>query len=251
MEVRVFNILKMKIALVCIAKMEDNYIEEWLSYHKKLGFDEIVMYENDWECMLDLPYLKKIKYPGQKKQMETYLHFTNYFRNNYDWAAFFDCDEFLVLKKHKTIQEFLFEYDNPYGVGVNWKFFGSNGQKTVGEHKNSLIKQFTMAEKNADQHVKTIMKLASRGRMVLPHNPNTPLMNTQRDFFVGPFSNPPSDDVAQLNHYHHKSYEDWLKRCIRGQSDNCPTKTPEEWEREKHRFSEVEDLYALNFMYNS
>jgi hypothetical protein len=240
----------MKVALVCIAKMEDNYIEEWVNYHKKLGFDEIVMYENDWECKLDLPYLKKIEFPGIHKQMSAYEHFTNNFRQDYDWAAFFDCDEFLVLKKHTNVKDFLEEYDNPYGVGINWKMFGSNGQKEVGEHKNSLLKQFIMSENKPDQHVKTIMKLSSNGVMESPHHTNTPLMNTDKEYFIKePFNNPPKDDVAQLNHYHHKSYEDWLVRCVRGQSDNCPTKKPEEWEINQYKFSDVEDLLALNFMY--
>ena len=241
----------MKVALVCIAKMEDDYIEEWLSYNRKLGFDEIVMYENDWECKLDLPYLKKIKISGAHKQMEAYRHFTNNFRNDYDWAAFFDCDEFLVLKKHKTIHEFLTEYDNPFGVAVNWQFFGPNGQETVGEHKNSLLKQFFKKQKDVDQHIKTILKLSCGGSMILPHNPNTPLMSTDKVLFKGPFNKDGKNDVAQLNHYHHKSYDDWLKRCQRGQADNCPTKTPEGWIKEKFVFSEIDDYDAYNFMYKN
>lgn len=31
-------------ALVCIAKDEDDYIQEWIAYHKKLGFDDIYVY---------------------------------------------------------------------------------------------------------------------------------------------------------------------------------------------------------------
>ena len=42
----------MKIALVCIAKNEDNYIKEWITYHKKLGFDDIFIYENDLDTII-------------------------------------------------------------------------------------------------------------------------------------------------------------------------------------------------------
>ena len=38
----------MKTALVCIAKEEDNYIDEWIKYHLKLGFNDIFVYQNDW-----------------------------------------------------------------------------------------------------------------------------------------------------------------------------------------------------------
>lgn len=34
----------MKTAIVCIAKNEDNYIDEWLKYHAKLGFDYAYVY---------------------------------------------------------------------------------------------------------------------------------------------------------------------------------------------------------------
>jgi phosphosulfolactate synthase (CoM biosynthesis protein A) len=46
----------MKVALVCVAKNEDNYIDEWLNYYNKLGFDNIFMYQN----MVHLKY--KYKY---------------------------------------------------------------------------------------------------------------------------------------------------------------------------------------------
>jgi len=241
----------MKVVLVCIAKDEDSYIEEWLSYYKKLGFDEIVMYQNDWECKLDLPYLKKLTLNGPHKQMEAYSHFTANFRDDYDWAAFFDCDEFLVLKKHKNIHEFISEYNNDFGIGVNWQFFGPNNQMDCGEHKNSLIKQFVKKQKDVDQHIKTILNLKCGGVMTLPHNPNTTLMSTDGKFFNGPFNKDGNNDVAQLNHYHHKSYEDWVKRCNRGQSDRTPTKTPETWFDGKFDFCDVEDYDAIKFLYDS
>lgn len=239
----------MKIALVCIVKNEDKYIEEWVNYHKKIGFDDIIMYQNDWVCQLDLPYLKKLEIPGFHKQMNAYHHFTTNFRKNYDWAAFFDCDEFLVLKKHKNVHEFISEYHNDWGIGVNWQFFGADGKMNSGEHKKSLLKQFTKKQKNVDQHVKTIMNLKCGGVMILPHNPNTPLMDTNRKFFNGPFNPNGPIDVVQLNHYHHKSYEDWLIRCERGQSDHCPRKKPEQWDTEKFVFCDVDDFSAITFMY--
>jgi hypothetical protein len=34
----------MKSALVAIAKDEDDYINEWIEYHFKIGFDNIILY---------------------------------------------------------------------------------------------------------------------------------------------------------------------------------------------------------------
>ena len=38
----------MKTALVCIAKNEDHYIDEWIEYYLKLGIDHIFIYQNDF-----------------------------------------------------------------------------------------------------------------------------------------------------------------------------------------------------------
>jgi hypothetical protein len=41
---RKLEIIFMKTALACIAKNEDNYIDEWIKYHTKIGFDFIYVY---------------------------------------------------------------------------------------------------------------------------------------------------------------------------------------------------------------
>lgn len=239
----------MKIGIVCIAKDEEYYINEWIEYYKKLGFDGIHMYENDWESGIDDPYVTKVRINGKHKQMEAYWHYVNTYRNRYDWTMVIDCDEFLVLNKHKSITDFIEEYNNPYGIGVNWQYFGPNGRMIRGEYPNSLLKQFTKKQIGVDRHIKAILNMNANSHMVLPHNPNTPLMDTNRRYFNGPWNDEGDVNVAQLNHYHHKSYEDWVRRCYRGQSDHTPTKVPEGWDKEKYAYCEVEDLKAHNFLY--
>lgn len=238
----------MKTVVVCIAK-DEPYFEEWVDYNKKLGFDEIYVYCNDWECPIERDFIKKITFPGKHMQMPAYNHFLKNYRNDFDWAAFIDCDEFIVLKKHNNIKEFLTEFDNPYGIGINWVFYGADSK--LKRDGNSLLKQFTKRQKDTDRHIKTLMKLSSGGFMTLPHNPNTQLMDTNKNFFVGPYNPNGDEKYIVLNHYHHKTYEDWLIRCDRGQSDNGPTKKPEQWVETKEHFCDIEDFSAINFMYNN
>jgi hypothetical protein len=239
----------MKTVVVCIAKDENQYIEEWVNYYEKLGFDEIFMYENDWICPIDRPLLKKKKIFGNHMQMSAYNDFLKNYRNDYDWIAFFDVDEFLVLKKHNNIKDFLMENDNGFGIAVNWMFFGACGKRERGEYSNSLLKQFTKRQDPVDQHIKTIMKSKSGAMMVLPHNPNTHLFDTNGKMVSGPFNKGGPIDQVQLNHYHHKTYEDWLIRCKRGQADHTPTKVPEEWEQNMTVFCDVDDFTARDYMY--
>lgn len=105
----------MKIVLVCIAKDEDNY-------HLKLGFDHIFIYENDWNSGIKNEKVTNIHVKGHRQQIPTYNNFIKNNKSNYDWVAFIDVDEFLVLKKHKNIHEFINDYKNEDAIGVNWVF---------------------------------------------------------------------------------------------------------------------------------
>lgn len=39
----------MKTALVCIARDEDNYIDEWINYNLKIVFDKIFVFANEMD----------------------------------------------------------------------------------------------------------------------------------------------------------------------------------------------------------
>ena len=108
---------KLKTALVCIAKNEDNYIEEWVNYHIKLGFDMIFIYENNWRCKLEHPQITKIPFDGELKQLPVYNHFVQINGNNFDWIGFIDVDEFLdnviegnQIIKNKEIKRIILNY---------------------------------------------------------------------------------------------------------------------------------------------
>lgn len=241
----------MRVAIICIAKNEDQYIEEWSNYHLKLGFDDIIIYQNNWECKLEHSNIKLVNFPGNHVQMNAYNDFIKNYRNDYDWAAFIDCDEFIHLKKHSNIKEFILEYHNEFGISMNWYMFGSNNKLVRdNENKNSLIKQFTFRDKDVNPHIKTLLNLKSESTMSLPHNPSNKLMDTNGKFFYGPFNENGPTDVVQLNHYYYKTYEDWLNLCERGQSDGSSTKTPNLWLNNTHIFCDVEDYGVYNFMYN-
>ncbi len=237
----------MNVALVCIAKDEDHYLDEWIQYNRKLGFDKIFIYENDWRCPLNYDFLVKIPFDGRTKQMPAYNRFIKDYYKEYDWAAFFDCDEFLVLKKHKTIQEFIQEFHHPIGIGINWQMYGSDNK--LKRESDSLLKQFVKRQNGVNEHIKTILNLKSNTAMSLPHNPHKPVIDTNRKQVNGPFNRNGPSDVAVLNHYYHKTLEDWELRCKRGRADASEKARPYVWEKEKNTFNEVIDSTARDFLY--
>lgn len=120
--------------LCCIAIDEEAYIDEFLDYHLGLGFNKIFVYDNSEYFEMKYWWRNKktiigsnidvIHYPGSNKQGEAKCA-KRAKEYNHTWAAFFDVDKILVLlvKKHKSVDEFLSEYLSEGSIGVNWFLF--------------------------------------------------------------------------------------------------------------------------------
>jgi hypothetical protein len=231
-----------KIALCCMAKNEDLYIEEWLKYNFKVGFDRIFVYMNDWRYLPKHKNITKIEWDGNAMQLRAYNNFIHTYGNEYDWVAFFDVDEYLVLKKHENIKAFLSEYNYP-SIGINWALFGDNGLK---EYDNRLVlERFTMRQIGINRHVKTILR--PKGvYMTNPHCCNRGAHSPEGVFFEGPFNPQGSDEIAQLNHYFGKTLPEFVKKAERGRPDIAASSRSIE-DFHCHNFNEVEDLTALKF----
>jgi hypothetical protein len=239
----------MKVALVCIAKDEDNYIQEWIDYHKKIGFDRIFIYENNWRCKAEDDMLTKIPYDGEIMQVPAYNDFIKKYYGEFDWVLFLDVDEFLVLKKQKTIQEMIKEqYKMGHGFAVNWVLFGGNNHEGVTNNNYSVIKRFTKRDDGPYCLFKTLLKLSTkRVRMLNPHRPNLVIVDTDGRLVIGDNHNNSPIDITQVNHYFCKTQEEYLKKVCRGSSDGTPKRNMDVWHA--HNKNEVEDRYAYNFMY--
>lgn len=55
----------MKSLLCAIAKNEERYINEWVNYHYSLGFDKIVIYNNNDSRDLVIPNVEVIDYKNK------------------------------------------------------------------------------------------------------------------------------------------------------------------------------------------
>ena len=244
---------KLRTCIVCFAKNEDRTIQEWLNYHIKLGFDKIFLYQNDWNCNVECDFLIKLRMNGKNMQVPAYTHWlSSEYRNEFDWAAIIDCDEFIVLHKHKNISEFLFEFDtnDVVGVSANWVFFSHGGKESPYPNPESLLKRFTFRQNGSNSHVKTILNLKMKFFMNTPHSPNRPTIDTNRKKFFGPYNPNGPIDVIQINHYYFKSRQEWIEKVNRGQADNTVRKI-KDWDNQTCNERDIEDLTALNFLYKT
>lgn len=237
----------MKTALVCIAKNEDHYIDEWIAYNLKLGFDHIFIYANDWFFTYAHPQVTIIDYPGENKQREAYAHFLANYRKDFTWAAFFDVDEYLVLKKSSTIREFLQDYEGKEAVAINWVMFGDNELTEVTDDYSYLMR-FTKRQKGVDKHIKCILNLTNNSSRMDVHNPyDVPATDTNGKKVVGPYNPQGDDNIAQLNHYYSRTIQEFKDKCDRGRAD-AHIKNGYEW-REVHNHNDIEDTLARDFLY--
>lgn len=209
-------------ALICIALNEEDYIREWLDWHLSLGFSRVYVYDNSAHNNLsDLarPGVFVIHWPGSVQQIKAYNHFLQTFGCLYEWAAFLDVDEFLVLKKHASLPEFLEAYSHCCGLALNWRQFGTSGHdhkepglvrdRFVWACDHNLVKcivrpRFVEAYNNP--HYGTMKK----GRTVVDTNNNRVLRDSNPG---GPY------DVALVHHYFTKSAEEFRQKIERGRAD--------------------------------
>jgi len=238
----------MKSALVCIAKNEDRYIEEWARYHIKLGFDKIFIFCDNWRPPdINIPNVRflNIEINAENRQIEIYNYALLSFGFNYDFIAFFDVDEFLVLKLHKTVNELL--ADKKQSVAVNWILFGNN---SITEDDGSLgvLNRFTKCQSKPDKHVKCIVKYVSGVEMVDPHHPNHPWLGSDGENHEDPFCESGNTDEAQLNHYFCKTYQEWKLKQSRGCADSNLIRPDSDFDRHNH--NEIDDFSARNFYFD-
>ncbi len=258
-----------KISLVCIAKNEELYLKEWVEYHIKLGFDDIHIYQNNWRFNGKLNYDNVFlhEYDGNSYgynppssdpiwvkniQARCYSDFAKKYTDVYNWVAYFDVDEFLVLKKHNNVKEFITEYDEFNCLVINWAMFGDSGIKEFNINNTSVLERFVMRKNEPHFQFKSICKLKSsyKHEIHLPFEHNNGL-----EYWVDPnfnngkghINNHANFEVAQLNHYFTKTFPEFINKIERGNA--CFGERPLT-DFNENNYNEIYDYSAFNFFFN-
>lgn len=214
--------------LCCIAKNELPYLEEWMTYHLSLGFARVYVYDNsddyELEGRYDAKYVEVVHLPGPRKQLMAYHHFLKNYGKQHMWVAFFDVDEFIVLRRHTDILAFLRDWTTDKRVGaiaLNWLMFGSNDLESY--DPRPVLQRFTKCAKTLSPYVKVIVKVEDVHKMTEPHFAQLRAGKCQKyiDKRVGQASSmytprkSPTEVDAVLHHYFVKSKEEFKKKIQR------------------------------------
>jgi hypothetical protein len=250
-------------ALVCIAKLEHDYIQQFVKYYLKLGFNHIFIYDNEdvpvYNKLINNPQVTIVHFPGNNfhkgVQYIALEHFINNFINSFTHVSHFDIDEILVLKQQVSINDFISEYitGDCGAIGFNWRHFGSNGLTEKTDKPD--IFRFTKCEIAGNNHIKTIFDVSKFAGWSIIHciinQPGTYTKNTKGDIINGPFNENIDFSVAQLNHYKCKTLPEFQYIRTRGRADlNIQPIQPEENVIEsfnQYNINEMEDYHACMF----
>lgn len=238
-------------AVICaIVKYEELYLDEWIRYHKHIGFDHIYLFDNSDEYTLKgweqkYPgFLEVTHFPGKCLQEYAYNTFLKLFKGVHTWCAFIDVDEFIVLRKHKNVKDLLKEHCKSGALALNWIMFGSSGHKSYSN--KPVRKRFTWRHAEVNDHVKSIVHIPSTSRMFVHHcvvHEGT-LHDTSGNFVHNHFNHAKVEDVAVVHHYVCKSYGEFVAKVERGRADIVEKRDLNEFQHFDH--NDVEDVSAWN-----
>jgi hypothetical protein len=217
-----------RVVVCAVMRDEDRYVDEWILYNKYLGFDAIHIYDNSWGGSAKLAYLPQrygsfvtVKhFPGEGLQNKAYSQCVKRYNRPNTWAAFIDADEFIVLRKHITIQELLNAViPNGGALSLNRITFGSSGHLQY-DPDVPVLRRFIARSNVTDIFVKTIAHLPDVAR-VEPHYVTLKGSNTRVDchghvMTTGSINREASEDIAAVHHYFTKSYEEFRLKRLRG-----------------------------------
>lgn len=157
---------KYDISICAIFKNESKFLDEWIKLHTAIGIDHFYLYNNnstdDYLKILN-PYINVglvdlIEFPGEFKQMEAYEDCYLKRKNESNWIAFIDIDEFICPISNENIIEFLKPFNHFPNFAIYMKMFGSNDLK-IHDYTKYVVEQYTKCWPKYSKYTKMICNM--------------------------------------------------------------------------------------------
>ncbi|MDR1385723.1 MAG: glycosyltransferase family 92 protein [Planctomycetaceae bacterium] len=224
------------LTISAVFRQENQWLEEWIRYHQKVGVEHFYLYNNDIDsaksdCILQ-PFVEQglvenIRFPGTYIQLAQIQDAMRRAIHQTFWLALIDLDEFILARQYDDIRDVLRDYETYSGLAVNWSIFGTNGYyESPPDQINHLLRR---AEEtfSVNRHIKSIIQpqYAVTEMIADPH-----AFQFHTGYAVGekydPVHSPWRDysaDKIRINHYALRSVRDfWDTKVARGQASPIP-----------------------------
>ncbi len=261
--------------LVATAKNEAPYIWEWVAYHRLVGFDHIIMFQNDSDdgtgtilkVLAEHGFIN-YKYnnasPG-KHQIRAYWRSVKqpeYLKA--DWIMALDLDEFLVVHTEEgTVKSLLSRLPKDADcVFISWKRFGSGRQ--VGIETGLVTERFVMSEKDGwiKKFPQPFKSLFRREKFLRP-GIHRPLVDPdvkqeyvyvngsglgQDQFILRNFqcTDPQERRLAQINHYITRDPQSFVLKSHKGSAHQANRDVDRDYWRKRNK-NQMTDLKIQKF----
>lgn len=264
----------MKIHLCAIAKNEYKYIKDWVKYNLAIGFDKIVIYDNNningerydelLKEFIDTGTVEIRDRRGQSgQQCKVYNEY--YKEGDFDWLGIVDIDEFITFgpyTKIKTVHDFIENYPDADSISIYWQCYGDcdnvmDSDKPIFErfkeplpidvkHRNHTYPLNTWPK---SFHKKGLDITLCEHFISLVHSGNVKHV----DVLGENFNFKPSVeyiaktyDIACIRHYMTKSLDEWYKcKLKRGHADS------ELGENNSDAIDYSSNIYGWNYGFDS
>lgn len=225
------------IGLVCIAKDENQYFDEWIRHHLKVGFDHVFIYDNNSKEPIELPFnlfhkVTIIKWDDSNfgSQSRAYMHACIKCK---DWSylAFLDVDEF-YMSTTMNVKLDLKSLNYPIALGIYWRIYGN---PKPFENRQPIQNYIHW---HSDKHIKSIVTPQSVKSFPDPHKAE--LFNEKKGMYIDENNNqiisPTGVHTSKniwIKHVFTRSRQEFAEKMERGDANT----------REKNRTWEDFDHY--------
>jgi Glycosyltransferase family 92 len=224
--------LKYRLVVGAIFKNEAPFLREWIEYHLLAGVEHFYLYNNfsdDGYSDILREYVASgivdlIDWPVPQGQPSAYEDCFARCRNEGQWVAFIDIDEFIVPKYETNIADWLENYRRFSSVALYWRVFGTSG--ILSQPTGSLVtEQFTVCWDKLDSISKVVFntdyeiadfgnlhQMSARiGRSIVP-----PVNEFGKYILFGihRLGKSKSESTIQINHYWSKSYLYYVREKV-------------------------------------
>ena len=221
------------ICLCTIGKKENLYAREFIEYYRQLGFDKIIIFDNNnledekiedvLQVYIKTNFVTIINARGVESAQIPILNYCYQKYNNlFDWIAFFDFDEFLFINGSKTIKDYIYNirFQKCQTVLFNWYFYDDNDLE---KYENKKVLERFKRPSIKVERVKSII----RGNLKDIIIPSAHIFGINVKYFcnsngkrVFPTSfyniNFSKDYLAYIKHFYTKTAEEFCDKISKG-----------------------------------
>lgn len=235
------------VCVVATLRDELKFVDEWLAYHRLLGVDHFLLYDDDPGGTLERHIVPHLDYatvvpwygrgdaePDGNRQAAAYMHSLDTVRDEFEWVCFLDLDEFIVLRRHANVAAYLDQFADAGSVSLFWRNFGHNG---FFEDPGGLVTSaLTRRRRRPGRQYKSFTRTRAIRGIKSAHQCELHRGYRRADangdaFYPNAVERDPHGEAfpAYINHYYCRSFKRWMERSNRGSVVRHRDRPSEQW----------------------